>query len=330
MGLSFANKLKRKHVDWTKYKIKVNLAAQTLSASVAAAIDFLRDEVYLPQFQGSEATTTFISTIDDAFDVLNSRNPHAKSSKAPVTVATLPAFVARCKKLQDYIFNLCDEKGRYLRNRRRKTAIWGFPFTLESVMSICQDLLTRRHLPFHYILTYKFSQDAIELLFNKIRQRCGCNNNPNALEFKWTLRRIIIRNSIEPSKTGNCTNFDESLCDPKNFISFKREHSGVGSSVSDDKGHEQLVSLEGMLDQVNEVHTNPLQDNILYYIAGYVVKALLKEKSCQECKTELLDESSDTVSNTPYSKFQKVKERGGLKHASPAVFKIVKATEREF
>ena len=85
-----------------------------------------------------------------------------------------------------------------------------------------------------------------------------------------------------------------------------------------------------MLDQVNEVHTNPLQDNILYYIAGYVVKALLKEESCQECKTELLDESSDTVSNTPYSKFQRVKERGGLKHASPVVFKIVKAAEREF
>ena len=67
LGLSFANKLKRKHVDWTKHKMKVNLAAQTLSASVAAAIDFLRDEVCLPQFQGSEATTTFIRTIDDAF-----------------------------------------------------------------------------------------------------------------------------------------------------------------------------------------------------------------------------------------------------------------------
>ena len=85
-----------------------------------------------------------------------------------------------------------------------------------------------------------------------------------------------------------------------------------------------------MLDQVNEVHTNPLQDNILYFIVGYVVKVLLKEESCQECKTELLDESSNTVSNIPYSKVQKVKERGGLKHALPAVFKIVKAAEREF
>ena len=142
-------------------------------------------------------------------------------------------------------------------------------------MSLCQNLLTRRHLQFQYILTYKFSQDAIELLFNKIRQHCGSNNNPNAREFKWALRRIIIRNSIEPSKTGNCTNFDDSLCDPKNFISFSREHSGLGSSGSDDKGHVQLLSLEGMLDQVNEDHTHPLQDNILYYISGYVVKIAL-------------------------------------------------------
>ena len=99
LGLSFANKVKRKHVDWTKHKMKVNLATQTLSASVATAIDFLRDEVCLPQFQGSEATTTFIRAIDDAFDVLNSRNPHAKGSKAPVTATTLPAFITHYKKL---------------------------------------------------------------------------------------------------------------------------------------------------------------------------------------------------------------------------------------
>ena len=60
------------------------------------------------------------------------------------------------------------------------------------------------------------------------------------------------------------------------------------------------------------------------------MKAILKEESCQECKAELLDESSDTDSKAPYSKFQKVKGRGGLKHALPAVFKIVKTTEREF
>ena len=44
---------------------------------------------------------------------------------------------------------------------------------------------------------------------------------------------------------------------PRTLFIF-RKHSGLGSSGSDDKGHEQLLSLEGMLDQVNEVHTHPL------------------------------------------------------------------------
>ena len=116
---------------------------------------------------------------------------------------------------------------------------------------------------------------------------------------------------------------------PKNFISFTREHSGIGSSVSDDKGHEELVSLEGMLDQVNEVHTNPLQDNILYYISGYVVKAILKEESCQECKNWTIRWIQWHRFKTIF-KVSKVKGRGGLKQASPAVFKIVKAAEKEF
>ena len=41
IGLNFANKLKKRHVDWTKHKMNVSLAAQTLSSSVATAIDFL-------------------------------------------------------------------------------------------------------------------------------------------------------------------------------------------------------------------------------------------------------------------------------------------------
>ena len=45
IGFTFANKLKKKHILWTKYKMNVSLAAQTLSGSVANAISFLRDEV---------------------------------------------------------------------------------------------------------------------------------------------------------------------------------------------------------------------------------------------------------------------------------------------
>ena len=75
LGFSFANKLKKKHITWQKHKMHVNLAVQTLSNSVADAIDCLHDELAQSKFQGSEVTTEFIRKIDVMFDLLNSKNP---------------------------------------------------------------------------------------------------------------------------------------------------------------------------------------------------------------------------------------------------------------
>ncbi|KAK2175924.1 hypothetical protein NP493_696g02016 [Ridgeia piscesae] len=101
---------------------------------------------------------------------------------------------------------LNDAKGRLLRSGRRKTAIIGFAAATESLRNIASDLLTQPH-PYKYVLTYKFSQDHIELLFNKIRRRGGWNNNPNILQFKWALSRVLMRNNISPPSNGNCTEF---------------------------------------------------------------------------------------------------------------------------
>ena len=220
LGFNFANKLKKKHLCWEKYKMNVKLAAQTLSASVASAIEFLRDEALLIEFQGSEATCEFIKQIDLAIDLMNSRNPLEKGAKQSVTLQYFPSWASCYDKLAEYIFNLKTERGTYLRRDRRQTAIWGFVFSMKSVEAIAQDLLNRNHHPYQYVLTCKFSQDHIELLFNKIRWRGGWNNNPNALQFKYALRQIIIRNSIEPSKTGNCTNFDDALSESEECCSF--------------------------------------------------------------------------------------------------------------
>ena len=55
--------------------MNVKVAAQTLSSSVASGIDFLHDEVNLPEFHTSEGTSDFIKKIDLVFDLLNSRIP---------------------------------------------------------------------------------------------------------------------------------------------------------------------------------------------------------------------------------------------------------------
>ena len=85
-GLRLGNKLKTSHIKWRQQKMKVNLAAQTFSSSVADAIEYCTSTLKLPQFQCSEATVKLIRLFDHLFDVLNSRNPLAKGYKSALRI----------------------------------------------------------------------------------------------------------------------------------------------------------------------------------------------------------------------------------------------------
>jgi len=79
-----ANKLHRNHIQFYQHKTKAKLAAQVLSASVADAIDFCRDDLQLQALKGSESTSIFIRKLDACFDKQNSRNPAQYGSKGPL------------------------------------------------------------------------------------------------------------------------------------------------------------------------------------------------------------------------------------------------------
>lgn len=81
-SLYLANKLHGCQIHFKNVKMKENIAAQTLFASVATAIDHLRDDIQLEQFKGSQAICQFIHTIDHLFNVLNAKNPLGKGFKA--------------------------------------------------------------------------------------------------------------------------------------------------------------------------------------------------------------------------------------------------------
>ncbi|XP_063909130.1 uncharacterized protein LOC135126865 isoform X2 [Zophobas morio] len=69
-GLHLANKLRRRHINFFKQKMKVALATQLLSRSVSEALTFCRDILQLDQFKNCGATATLILNINDAFDIL--------------------------------------------------------------------------------------------------------------------------------------------------------------------------------------------------------------------------------------------------------------------
>jgi len=43
-----------------------------------------------------------------------------------------------------------------------------------------------------YLLTYKLSQDHLELLFGAVRASLGYNNNPSVVQFEAAIKRIIV------------------------------------------------------------------------------------------------------------------------------------------
>ncbi len=78
--LHLGNKLKATHIRWHNQKMKVAIAAQTLSNSVAAGIMYLRN-LNLEQFKNAEETAEFIIKINNMFDILNSKSKFGKTTK---------------------------------------------------------------------------------------------------------------------------------------------------------------------------------------------------------------------------------------------------------
>ena len=91
-----------------------------------------------------------------------------------------------------------------------KTFIMGFALSSKSILAVAEHLLSRKYNQFEYVLTYRFSQDQLEMFFSKVRSRLGWNNNPNALQFKWALRVQLQKNQVAASSSANCLVIEES------------------------------------------------------------------------------------------------------------------------
>lgn len=132
-GLRLGSKLRPAHVQYQKQRMKVNLGAQLLSASVADALHYLCCVVKDRAFQGSEGTIEFIRVFNDLFDVLN---PVAKGSKAPMKQCNRDNWQNILTRAENYIVQLKDESGERIVLSRRKTAFIGFLCAIRSVRNI--------------------------------------------------------------------------------------------------------------------------------------------------------------------------------------------------
>ncbi|KAF0702530.1 THAP-type domain-containing protein, partial [Aphis craccivora] len=204
--LKLSNKLSMAHIAWFNNKMKVKYAAQTLSSSTADSLQYLQS-THFPNFENFEATIQYCRIIARIFDFLNSKSKFSKGFKSPIFSNNIMKLEEIIVPLIKYLFTL-KFKDSLLYTSNKKTFIIGFTIAAKSVLSLSKQFFSQ-HTNFSYLLTYKFSQDHLELLFGRIRQRFSSNNNPNVFQFKTAIKQILMKNSIKCQSNFNCNTFDD-------------------------------------------------------------------------------------------------------------------------
>ncbi|VEN63851.1 unnamed protein product, partial [Callosobruchus maculatus] len=317
-GLHLANKLRRRHLLWMREKMKVSLAVQTLSKSVADAIDFLNVDLKNPDFADSDATSTFCRIMNNMFDIFNSRNlKNKKEFEKPLSVFTEEKYFQFLEECEVYIKNL-KYAGKLIIETQRKVGFMGMLINIKSIQLLYTKLVKEEKL-LKFILTYKLSQDHIEIFFSAVRSKGGFNNNPTSRQFQAIMKRLLIHQEISGSENANAVALDNtsilhcsSASPQSNCDSAKRDSEVEISSISDD------INLNR-----NIWHLTLYLEDVTAYIAGFIVKQLKKEVKCMHCLEVL--ETSDTI-----SKLQVRKRYGVLVNASQYVITVCRVGENVF
>lgn len=191
--------------------------------------------------------------MDTLFDVLNSHSPTGSYTKSPIRLINIDEKEQLITTCVEYLQNLQLIDGTLLSTHPRKTFVNGFITASANVIAQARTILTERN-DTRFILTYKFNQDHIETLFSKIRSMGGSNNNPDVVQFKRALKRLLVRQEVSPSPFANSVEFSS-----RETLEFMRVDENTGKDEA--SGMNPVQIPESVLQK-------PIED-IVEYIGEY-------------------------------------------------------------
>lgn len=238
-----ACKIKNRHIYFHNEKMKVFLAAQVLSNSVSCALNYLEEDLKDPSFQGAAATAEFCKMFNYIFDTLNAKNRFCKDKgKRGVNNESLQNLKEKINNFVNYIEKLevnvkvklasskkknvtTDSNSQVINGGQNafkfvkksvlqatsvRTGFTGFIVSLKNLYAMCEDLISENIIS--YFLSYKLSQDHVEMFFTLIRRMNGFTNNPTTVQFKSAFKKLLLNNmNVIAPTSSNCTAQDETL-----------------------------------------------------------------------------------------------------------------------
>lgn len=278
LKIRMAPKLTERHINLPAFSaMKVSLATQVFSHSVAAGINTLANLNFLPP--DACVTAEFLETFDQLFNTFNSSSQKSSQKYCmPFNNTGHTAFLKSCLK---FLAKIKTESGKTL------PCLTGWQISINALFGLWTELAQRG---FKYFLTKRVQQDCLENLFSVLRGRGGFRDNPDPQQFRADFRQVVVNKLFVQSSFTNCeVDCDKILLDISSLVIHKKKEK-VAQNVQKMPHHEIQV-----LRMTNPTLCLP-EKNVATYMAGYLLRKF-QIQNCLECSSRYqqsnLPESSE-------------------------------------
>ena len=324
LQIRMAPRLTARHINLPPFApLRVNLATQVLSHSVAAGISTLSSLGKLPP--EAMDTAVFLERLDMLFNCFNSATLSSTSKMRHALAETSghKQFLLECLEWFSSVASL---------STRQPPCLAGWKMAINVLLQLWDDLHTNHGLAF--LLTNRLNQDCVENLFSIIRGKGGHRDNPDPCQFRQAFRQVMVDAILLPSPKANCEEDVDSFLLTMKSLSHIEEAPAVPVVAPVQDANSDLPEL---VRNVLSVMSLPMsgtlsveESNIVAYIAGHICRKI-RNKVCSVCREQLctdLDMSNDA--HIFLSKKNYTDSKEGLLVPSAAVLTVVEQMETEF
>lgn len=308
-GFVVVNKLNRQHIEWQQRKMKVRIAVETLSASVADSMEYLMTNDH-PKFKDASATIEFVRHFNDLFDIFNSRTMQSRTKyKNPLSPANKAEVFSYLERVTQYIKGLklrsvtktrsTRKNIRSILDSRSKTAFRGYLINIESLKRMYEEFIVKNKT-LKIFPTFMLSQDFVELFFCKIRSLHGYNDNPTIVQFMSAYKKLLSSANILASydanvkvfKTINMTSFID-------ILSVSSRRPALSNNLTDEEIAEIVEDNDEIIQSNLAMITqnNSMNFASIALIASFIEQRILGTKNiyCKKCQLVFIE--NETIDN---------------------------------
>lgn len=311
--------------DLKNHVLKMNCAAQVFSESVAGALEGLLS-LGLPPFQNCIGTVHFLRLINNLFDIFNSRNCYGKGLKGPLLPETYSKINRVLIEAKTIFVTLSDASNNQIIKGKRKLGFLGFLLNAESLKWLYQNYVFPKVMPSPYLLTYKFSQDHLELFLKMLRQVLVTSSAPTCMAFQAAYHSLETRYRLQDQVfLSEASILDISLARRTDLALWTVQRQ-YGVSVVKSLFHKEDICQDWSDCSLSEALLD-LSDHRrkLTCCAGYIANKLSALLTCEDCVSALY--ASD-LKVARIGSLLCVKKKNGLHFPSESLCQVINTCER--